>query len=184
MRIPFLSAFLLVAAIGLGCSESTTVSEPEATPASATRTPTTAPPTASPTNTPEPTPVDVTAEIVVLRLRVSGLPIGEMVVYTASTDPNELLGRPGGYLSKVNFRDTRLGDSSPEFDISEGGSVEVFEDEAGAQRRKEYIDTVSQGFAPLIEYSFVKGPVLLRLSKSLLPEQAGEYEDRLTELLP
>ncbi len=106
------------------------------------------------------------------------------VVFTAGNDPNKLLGRPGGYTSKASFTDSRVppedvigaSDGAVEY----GGSVEVFETEDAARRRKEFIDRVG---APLaVEYSWVSGPVLLRVSRILTPDQAGEYEEALTEI--
>jgi len=64
------------------------------------------------------TPDDVFAA-----LKSAGLPIGAVRSYTASTDPNELLGRPGQYTGKANFRDRRL-PPTKDFDTSSGGSVE------------------------------------------------------------
>jgi hypothetical protein len=52
------------------------------------------------------------------------------VVYTADTDPNHLLGRPGGYVSKTAFIDSRVSQSDVEGmrsdAVERGGSVEVF----------------------------------------------------------
>jgi hypothetical protein len=48
------------------------------------------------------------ANEVVQRLEAEGMPIGESKAYSAENDPNELLGRPGQYTSKVIFKDTRL----------------------------------------------------------------------------
>lgn len=103
------------------------------------------------------------------------------VAYTAKTDPNDLLGRPNQYTSKVNFKDTRLKPDSlaDDLDVQEGGSIEVFENKSDAIRRKEYIEGIGKGFSPFSEYTYREGTVLLRLSHRLLPKQAAEYEDAL-----
>lgn len=122
------------------------------------------------------------AAAVVERLQAAGLPIGEVIVYTAETDPNDLLGRPNGYLSKAAFTDTRITDTAgvAEGDVALGGGVEVFADEADAQQRMDYIQSVLDEMGMLgTEYDFVAGPVLLRLSQELTPEQAEEYEQVL-----
>jgi hypothetical protein len=49
-----------------------------------------------------------TPEQIIAALKSAGLPIGAVRSYTASTDPNKLLGRPGQYTGKANFRDRRL----------------------------------------------------------------------------
>lgn len=122
-----------------------------------------------------------TAEDVVTALRAAGLPIGNMIVYDATTDPNTLLGRPNGYTSKTAFTDTRISgtDTTDEFDISNGGSVEYFATNELAVSRSEYIQTFGKSLPSLIEYNYINGGVLLRLSKELTPEQAGAYETAL-----
>ncbi len=129
------------------------------------------------------TPPDATE--VVQRLENEGLPIGGVETYNAENDPNELLGRPGQYTSKANFKDTRL-ESEPfseGFNIRNGGSVEVFETEEEAKRREEYLRTISEATSMFAEYSYRDDRVLLRLSRRLTPEKAEEYETALQEVL-
>ena len=128
------------------------------------------------TTTAEPKTLD--AEAVVTRLRDDGLPIGEVKVYTAANDPNEQLGRPGGYTSKVNFRDTRL-EQSEDTDVDGGGSLEVFENENDAKSRYEYVDAITRGNGLFNEYHWLEGTIFLRVSKSLTPDQAEEYNKAL-----
>lgn len=125
-----------------------------------------------------------TAEQVVSELAASLVTAKPGVVYTTETDPNKLLGRPNGYVSKASFTDSRIeaggvkDDSSGSVDL--GGSVEVYADEVGATARKQYIDGVFRASPALgTEYSYLDGPVLLRLSRELTPEQAAEYERAL-----
>lgn len=54
-----------------------------------------------------------TAEEISAALKAKGLLIGTVVVYTAETDTNKLLGRPNQYTSKVNFADTSLDQPDP-----------------------------------------------------------------------
>jgi hypothetical protein len=121
------------------------------------------------------------ADEVLQELEDRGLPIGKSVAYTAKNDPNDLLGRPNQYTSKVTFTDTRL-KSDPiadKFDVQNGGSIEVFENENDAIRRKEYVESIGKGFSPFAEYTYREGTVLLRLSHRLIPKQAAEYENAL-----
>ena len=117
------------------------------------------------------------ADEVLQELKDRELPVGESVAYTAKTDPNDLLGRPNQYTSKVNFKDTRLKPDSlaDDLDVQEGGSIEVFENKSDAIRRKEYVEGIGKGFSPFSEYTYREGTVLLRLSHRLLPKQAAEY---------
>lgn len=117
------------------------------------------------------------------RLKDRGMPIGETKAYTAENDPNELLGRPGQYTSKIMFKDTRLNPDpiASEFDVQNGGSIEVFENEDDAIKRAEYLEAVTQSFSPFNEYAYREGTVLLRLSHRLTPDQAAQYEAALKE---
>lgn len=108
------------------------------------------------------------------------------VVYTEESDPNHQLGRPGGYTSKLQFADSRIPAAEVEFteehDLSRGGSVEVFETEAAAEKRAEYIRKIGESMPTFAEYDYVQGPVLLRVSKILTPTQAKGYEEALADL--
>lgn len=139
-----------------------------------------APPASSPSPSVE---KPLTAEAVVAALQAAGLPIGEVKVYTADSDPNALLGRPGQYAGKAAFHDSRIDDTAaPAFDVQRGGSVEFFGSAGDARQRADYIATVTQGIAPLLEYDYQHGKILLRLSHQLTPEQAAEYEAALKAL--
>lgn len=103
-------------------------------------------------------------------------------VYTAATDPNKLLGRPGGYTSKADFTDDR---AKPKLDdeVQNGGSVEVYDDPAEAEERAKFIaDTLDKMKIFGTEYHYLKGGILLRVSGALTPEQAAEYEKALEQL--
>lgn len=150
--------------------------------------------TATPTETPIPTDTPTSAPTEEIRvftalnvldaLKDAGVPIGEHIEYTAETDPNDLLGRPGQYLSKINFRITTLAVERPgEFDVDDGGAIEVFPDTVGAEGRANYIMALGQGFSPLAQYGFVHGPILLRLSSRFTPDQAQEYSDIVQDFL-
>src|SRR5215213_823499 len=109
------------------------------------------------------------ASEVLQELKDKELPIGESVAYTAKNDPNDLLGRPNQYTSKVTFEDTRLKPDpmADKFDVQNGGSIEVFENEDDAIRRKEYVEDIGKSFSPFSEYIYREGTVLVRLSHRL-----------------
>ena len=123
----------------------------------------------------------LTAASVLAALKAAELPIDDSIEYTAETDKNEQLGRPGGYTSKVNFHDGRL-EKSDDFDVNGGGSVEVFATAEDAKRRYDYIDGVSRSVPVFNEYHWLKGVTILRVSKSFTPDQASAYEKALNEL--
>lgn len=108
------------------------------------------------------------------------------LVVTAQNDPNKLLGTPNAYLSKTEFIDSRLDQGVDVVGgVPAGGSVEVFADEAKAKARRDYLKGAAKSAgaaAAAAEYDFFSGPVLLRVSHNLTPEQAGEYESALDHL--
>ncbi len=135
---------------------------------------------------PEQTPgtLELTAGQLVEQLAQRMPEAAPSVVFTAETDPNDLLGRPNGYVSKASFTDTRIDQETltgfEEGDVDFGGSVEVFEDEDAATKRMEYIQAVLGSDTPFgTEYDYVRGPVLLRVIGTLTPDQAAAYETAL-----
>ncbi|HBI05357.1 MAG TPA: hypothetical protein DDY49_15185 [Paenibacillaceae bacterium] len=124
------------------------------------------------------------ANSIINALKSAGIPVGNVNVYTEADDPNNLLGRPGQYTSKVNFVDTRVNeDSTQDIEVSNGGSVEVFVNENDAKSRYEYISNIAKSAPIFNEYDFRYGNVVLRISKKLTPTQEKEYEEALTNVL-
>ncbi len=123
-----------------------------------------------------------TADGVVAALAAANIPIGDRIVYTPADDPNELMGRPGGYTSKVNFRDERLDSEGSNFDTPDGGSVEVFASESDLEARIARLAAVWEA-TPIIrpDVVFSEGTVLLRVSSRLLTEDSAAYEAALEE---
>lgn len=121
-----------------------------------------------------------TAKEISTALKNKGLPIGTVVVFTAETDSNKLLGRPHQYISKVGFADTTI-EQSDQSD-PKGGSVEFFSSSSDTKARKEYIDSFGKQSPMFIEYSYINGTALLRLNSDLTPEQAAKYEKGFKEL--
>lgn len=141
--------------------------------------------TAAPTGTAA-EPAAVTAQQVVTALAQHVPSTKPSVVYDALTDPNHLLGRPGGYTSKATFIDTRIPErqtaGSTEGAVERGGSVEVFTDGQAAQKRKDAIQALASGLPMAVEYDYLAGPVLLRVSRILTPAHAVEYQTALGQL--
>jgi hypothetical protein len=138
------------------------------------------------TSAPAPSPA-LSAAAVVTALTGAGLPITGVTVYTDSTDPNHLLGRPNGYTSKAAFVDKRVKASdahdSTKGSVSLGGSAEVFATPEGASARAKYIATVDKSMQMLgAEYDYVSGPVLLRVSEVLTPAEAKGYASKLAKV--
>ncbi len=169
-----LVAFLFVVLLVLpacGSAGTSTGSSPTQPPASTTA------PTATPT--PQPAYAGKSADQIVQALKAKGLPIGETFTYTAENDYNKLLGRPGQYIGKTEFKDNRLGSTYHGADIKvrDGGSVEVFASTTDAQHRFTYLQALStSGNALFAEYEYLDGMAILRVSSDLTPSQAKAYE--------
>lgn len=126
------------------------------------------------------------ARAVASKLKAEGLPIRKVEPYTEENDPNKLLGRPGQYVGKANFRDRRAeNDRLKGLDVSEGGSVEVFESGKDAERRAAYLEGIAKsGVGPFAEYDYRRGRVVLRVAGNLTPKQAREYEAAFEKVAP
>ncbi len=119
---------------------------------------------------------------IITKLQAAHLPVVPTVTYTAESDPNHLLGRPGKYSAKASWTDTRVDpsrvrDTMPG-NVDLGGSVEQFGSAADAQARMEYIVSVEKAL-PFAEYDYVSGSALVRVSSALTPDQAKAYQAAL-----
>jgi hypothetical protein len=128
----------------------------------------------------ETTAASLDAPAVLQKLQAAGLPITDSIVITEDNDPNNLIGRPGQYTSKVVFADQRTGvaldRTTP--DNEAGGSVEVFADAAAAKTRSDYIQKTLSSLGPVAgtEYHYLTGTALVRVAGTLPPSAAGQYE--------
>lgn len=106
------------------------------------------------------------------------LPIVDLVVYTDETDPNDFLGRPNGYIAKFSWYDSRVAEKAESPDCT----VEIFANKSDLNRRKKYIERLSDSLPVLGQYMFVHKNILLRLPRDLTPAQAKEYADALLKI--
>ena len=145
----------------------------------------TTPPTPSPTPKPQIAHYGQTADQILHGLKAHGLHIGASFTYTADNDVNKLLGRPGQYNGKINFKDTRISSTNQgaNISVSDGGSIEVFANATDAQHRFAYIQAIStSGNALFAEYEYLDGVAILRISSQLTPSQASAYKAALKAL--
>ena len=114
-------------------------------------------------NPPATQAVSPSAEVIAQRMGLTKAP--GYVAYTASTDPNHLLGRQNGYTSKINW--------GPDGNT---GTIEVFPDQADAIARQDYIKgfTCPFGFG----YLTMTGTADLRIGCDVTPAQAAAIEAR------
>jgi hypothetical protein len=176
--------FMLVIVLTLLLSACGGVSQTTSTSSSASSQQSTPIPTSP---TPTPTLVPKTAGLLLQGLKSQHMPIGESFTYTADNDVNKLLGRPGQYIGKVNFKDTRITDATntgAAISVRDGGSIETFTNDDLAAKRFKYIQAISQSGAALFaEYEYLEGSTILRISSELTPTQAKAYESALKTVL-
>ncbi|WP_433046138.1 hypothetical protein [Dactylosporangium sp. CS-033363] len=170
-----LVVIVLVAALS-GCGTSST---PAPAPAAATSGQ--AAPAAS--AAPSPAPVKVDAKAAAEALAAAGLPVTNVAAQDENTDPNNLLGRPGSYVSRASF-DVAGGDKDAElYGIDRGGVIEVFADAGTAQARSKYIQDTLKSLQMLgTEYHYLNGPVLVRVTGKVKPSVAKPFEAAVAAL--
>lgn len=124
---------------------------------------------------------NVTAKQIVSELQEAGYPIDNVLEYTETNDPNQLLGRPNQYIQKINFADMRFIQSDSSNPV--GGSIEIFENSDDCENRAEYITSITESLPAMAEYTYQFDNVLLRLTKDLLPSDAENYEDSVSKII-
>ncbi|MFJ6355359.1 hypothetical protein ACIQKB_38610 [Streptomyces sp. NPDC092046] len=179
MRLPVLSAAALVVALGAltGCGSGS--DEKNAGPESSGPKSTASVSAAADGGTkPAGKPLAAGDVFTQLSAKVSTAKLSGVV--TEDNDPNHLLGRPNQYTSKITFTDSRIKaddvTGSGPGSVERGGAIEVFATAADAQARADYIGKVTKGMPVLVEYDYVSGPVLVRVSRYLTPSQAADYK--------
>jgi hypothetical protein len=111
------------------------------------------------------------------KLKASGLPVTNLAAQDENTDPNNLLGRPTGYISRASF-DLAAGDETGEkYDIDRGGVVEVWPTAAAAKKRADYIQGALAD-NPILgsEWHYANGAVLVRITGKVKPSEAKRFK--------
>lgn len=124
------------------------------------------------------------AEGLLTELKEKNSNLEKIQVFTEETDPNEKLGRPGNYISKADFSDTRLDQEGSEYLV--GGTLETFSSKGDCDKRAEYLNKMNDPsivFLALNQYVYQYDKVLLRIDYDLTPEQADEYKSQFDEIM-
>jgi hypothetical protein len=162
----------------VGCSSGTPtgVSTPSASTLRSSVAPaTTQSPTASAASS---TPAD-TATGVAKRLQAVVPSARRVVTITEDNDPNDLIGRPNGYIDAAVIYDSEV--HCTELGLPCGATIEIWPSEVDATARKEYIQTTLKANRALgTEYDTVHGSVLLRVSGQVKPSRAKTYATAFT----
>lgn len=117
------------------------------------------------------------------QIKAANSNVGEIEAFDESTDPNGNLGRPGEYISKADFEDTRL-EQYGEYLV--GGTIETFENESDCNDRYEYLKTLqdsSLGMLALDQYMYKYDKAIFRIEYDLTPDQAEEYHEQIDTIM-
>lgn len=116
-----------------------------------------------------------TGELLAASLMASGLPITDLVIHTAESDPNHFLGRPGQYITKVSWNDARF---PSRLGTDRCCTIEAFDDWHAYIARINYTTYLRDNIPMLggewIERSDTSMSVL-RLDRKVTPATAAEY---------
>ncbi|PMR62150.1 hypothetical protein C1A38_05295 [Verrucosispora sp. ts21] len=125
------------------------------------------------------------AQAVLTRLTAAKVGLTGGAVQTEDTDPNDLLGRPNGYLSRASA-DMPGGDpEGDKYTIDRGMVIEVFPTAADADRRAQFIQDALKNMPILgTEYHYRAGggTVLVRVSGKVKPSVAKKAEAAVAAL--
>ncbi|TDB97335.1 hypothetical protein E1091_08545 [Micromonospora fluostatini] len=101
------------------------------------------------------------------------------------TDPNNLLGRPNGYLSRASAELPGGNGEADRYTVDRGLAIEVFTTAAEADRRSEYIQGLQEA-APILgteyHYRADQGRVLVRVTGKVKPSAAKKIEQAVADL--
>jgi hypothetical protein len=105
--------------------------------------------------------------------------VRRVIVLTEDTDPNDMLGRPNGYISAAVLIDPQ-GESpcsGKNVGADCGAKVEVWPNAADAAARMKYVQEQLKQMPMLgTEYDYQAGPALLRVHGTVKPSIARTYQ--------
>lgn len=137
-------------------------------------------PASSSSTTTEVQPQPATAQSVAESISATIPEVSELIEITEDNDPNNLIGRPNGYVAATVLVDSRLPRcTDPGADC--GAMIEQWPDQAAAQKRSDYVQAMLESM-PMLgqEWNTVNGGLLLRVTGELKPSDAKAYEAAFT----
>lgn len=123
------------------------------------------------------------SEQLLLALKSKNPNLIDIDVFDENTDPNGKLGRPGYYISKADFSDSRI-EQVGEYLC--GGTIETFLNTKDCEKRTEYLKSLAEsgtGVIAVNQYIYPYDLVLFRVDYDLTPKQAEEYRLQMAEIL-
>lgn len=125
-------------------------------------------------------PAPATAQSVAESIKATIPEVAELIEITEDNDPNDLIGRPNGYVAASILVDSRL-PRCTDLGTDCGVMIEQWPDQAAAQNRADYIQSMLKSM-PMLgqEWNTVNGGLLLRVAGELKPSEAKAYETAFT----
>lgn len=117
-----------------------------------------------------------TAQSVAESIKATIPEVAELIEITEDNDPNDLIGRPHGYVAASILVDSRL-PRCTDLGTDCGVMIEQWPDQATAQKRSDYIQSMLESM-PMLgqEWNTVRSGLLLRVAGELKPSEAKVYE--------
>lgn len=110
--------------------------------------------------------------------------VTDYTVITEDNDPNDLIGRPNGYVGAAVLHDSEMEMDCEGLGIDCGATVEIWADEDAASGRSAYIqDTLEDAQILGTEYHFQSGSTLLRVAGELTPSHSETYEVAFADVM-
>jgi hypothetical protein len=116
------------------------------------------------------------ASVLVGALTLAGMPITNVIDCNGQTDPDELVGLPGQYTFKAIF-------SLPADHGEAVNAVEVFMSDEDASARFASLESAASISSQPVEYHYLSGKYILRLSPNTLPADAARYQGMFLKIV-
>lgn len=115
--------------------------------------------------------------------------IEKVVVYDEQSDPNGLLGRPGEYIGKADFVDSRIeANQNPYMTdvLKEGGTLECFDSRSACDARYQLLCSMSgpeMGALGVNAYLYKYETAIFRVSYDVTLSDAATYQTAMDAIL-
>jgi hypothetical protein len=127
----------------------------------------------------------MTAEQAITKLKDADLGLKKVAVQDEDTDPNNKLGRPGGYLSRASADLPGGNEQAAKYTIDRGLVIETFPSAEDASLRSGFIQGAlksAQALGTEWHYTAEGGRVLVRVSGNVKPSLAKKVEAAVADL--
>jgi hypothetical protein len=116
-------------------------------------------------------------------VKATRLPIARITVRDENNDPENLIGRPCQYTSRVDWQDSRR-KMDPDFPNAPfAGILEVYPTPDDARMNADRLVRFGKALPGWATYVYQAGPVLLQVGGDMKPSQAEQYRSAMSKAL-